>query len=98
MGKLPEKGKELVRSLSQHISPRNWDLSERAMHALRSIASIPGAKHAFEVGFLLLCPCLLSPTCPDAARHNAHYPATSSSQGKPGLLCGRNGREIICQQ
>ena len=49
MGKLPEKGKEIVRSLSQHLSPRDWDLSERAMHALQNIASAPGARHAFEV-------------------------------------------------
>ena len=53
MGKLPEKGREVVRSLTQHLSPRDWDLSERAMHALHNIASAPGARHVFEV-------CLLS--------------------------------------
>ena len=49
MSKVPEKGKEIVRSLSQHLSPQDWDLSERAMHALQNIASVPGARHAFEV-------------------------------------------------
>lgn len=48
IGKLPEKGMEIIRSLSQHLSPRDWDLSERAMHALQNIASAPGAAHAFE--------------------------------------------------
>ena len=49
MAKLPEKGREVVRSLSQHISARDWDLSERAMHALHNIASAHGARHAFVV-------------------------------------------------
>lgn len=49
MAKLPEKGREVVKSLSQHISARDWDLSERAMHALHNIASAPGARHAFVV-------------------------------------------------
>ena len=49
MAKLPEKGREVVKSLSQHISARDWDLSERAMHALHNIASAPGAWHAFVV-------------------------------------------------
>ena len=49
MAKLPEKGREVVKSLSQHISALDWDLSERAMHALHNIASAPGARHAFEV-------------------------------------------------
>ncbi len=55
MGKLPEKGREIVRSLTQHLSPRDWDLSERAMHALHNIASAPGAQHAFEVCMLPRC-------------------------------------------
>ncbi len=49
MAKLPEKGKEVVRALSQHISAHDWDLSERAMHALRNIASATGAWHTFAV-------------------------------------------------
>ena len=53
MVRLPEKGKEIVRSLSQHLSPRDWDLSERAMHALQNIASAPGAQHAFEVRLII---------------------------------------------
>ena len=53
MGKLPEKGREVVRSLSQHLSPRDWDLSERAMHTLQNIASAPGAAHSFEVCLLV---------------------------------------------
>ena len=49
VAKLPEKGREVVTSLSQHISARDWDLSERAMHALHNIASAPDARHAFVV-------------------------------------------------
>ena len=49
LAKLPEKGKEVVRSLAQHINPRDWDLSEKAMHALQGIASVPGARTTFEV-------------------------------------------------
>ena len=49
LAKLPEKGKEVVRSLAQHFNPRHWDLSEKAMHALQGIASVPGSRHTFEV-------------------------------------------------
>ena len=49
LAQLPEKGKEVVHSLAQHINPRDWDLSEKAMHALQSIAAMPGARHSFEV-------------------------------------------------
>ena len=70
LAKLPEKGKEIVRSLSQHLSAHDWDLSERAMHALHNMASAPGAQHAFEVRPLAEALRALSPAvmCP-AGRH-----------------------------
>lgn len=46
---LPERGSLLLREIEQQLSADDWDLTEKALLALKSLMHMPGALQLFQV-------------------------------------------------
>jgi hypothetical protein len=46
---LPGRGRELAGGLERHLSGRDWDMAERALHAVQSIAATAEGPHLLQV-------------------------------------------------
>lgn len=49
MLQLPERGALLVRETEQQLTPKDWDLTEKALLALKALAQMPGASEFLQV-------------------------------------------------
>ena len=50
---LPERGKVLVREIEQQLTPKDWDLTEKALLALKALAQMPGTSELLQVRSML---------------------------------------------
>lgn len=48
--KLPERGRQLVREVERQLSAGDWDLTEKALLALKALAQMPGGSELIQVG------------------------------------------------
>ena len=47
--KLPERGRLLVRQIESQLSTGDWDLTEKALLALKALAQMPGGSELMQV-------------------------------------------------